>query len=199
MNKTFHFLKNTIKTIICALLLVISTSVFVGCNEQDNSINTLYYVATTSTYSLQTSNNEFTTTSTDFVTSEQNFRQYDKITVNLSSEWLYNFELNKFSFDITTNADCELQFKITITNLRNGNISDSINVKNKQFTFIRTYTANSTTTDAIAVRDIFDLSASKTCIIFELTNTEVYYNNNELNDFAFSLNNVTLFGEHIYS
>ena len=187
------------KFIICTFIVVLSALCFVACSEKDNSLNMNYYTLITSSYTTIKESGSVKTVSTDFIGSEKFFRQYDKITVNFSSEWLYNFNIEKFSFDVTTNADCELQFKITLTNLKNGEITSSLNVKNKQFTILRSYTANSIITDTVSVRDIIEASASNTCLIFEVENTEVYLTNGQINNFAFSLNNIKLFGEPVYS
>ncbi|MCR5553863.1 MAG: hypothetical protein K6F08_03885 [bacterium] len=186
---------NKFKSLICLLLLVFCSFLSVGCWEQNSDLDMNYYTLTSSTYTLFNSYDEVRTSSSDFIGATPISRQYDKIDINLSSEWLYNFEINTLSFDVLTNETAELQFSICVTNLKDGSIVGAKQVKQKTYTIYTTYQANQTKSEEILIKDIFELSTAETIISIELVNTEVYASST-LN---FAIFNVKLNGKLSYN
>jgi|GEM_PF-5025992 len=191
-------IKRFFKTLLCGLLLLAFSFSLSACDSPSNKLSSVYF-ADTSTYSLITDYNTNSCSTADFYGEDKIFRQYDSITINLSSEWLYLCTLNKIEFDITSNTNAELQFKIYVTNLKNGQIISPYDVKSQRFTAFTTLKANQPQTISIAVNDVIELAAAETCIIFELETPDVYAATNGFNDFAFSINNLALYGTHHYS
>lgn len=195
-NTTIHKFS---KTLTCAIVFVLTFSLLIGCDD-NNSRDMNYYILPSSSYTLITGYDEYNTITTTFTQSELNLKQYDKITINLSSEWLYSSKIYDISFDVTTNKTVELQLKVVVTNLKNGSYLNALDVKNKTYTIYKTFTANASTNEVISINDIVELAAAQTCVIIEVENTEVYTNDNlTINDFAFSINNLYVSGEHIYT
>ena len=192
--------------ILCALIFAFSVFV-VGCGRTNisttHSLNMDYYTATRSTYNLIYPNDEYTTDSTDFVGSNIIKRAYNKITVKLSSEWLYLFRADKFEFNLTTNHDCadiaenntSLQFNVMVTNLHSGSTDGAIAVKHLSSTVICEQTAGESKTYVVNIDDYFEKSAEITCIIFTLETPEIYA---IYPDFEFAISNIKLFGKHQY-
>ena len=198
MNSQFISKLKKLKALFCTIVIALFCFAFVACNSED-SRDMDYYILPTSNYSLITGYDTFNTITSEFVKEDHVFRQYDKITINLSSEWLYSSKIETLSFAITTNKTTELQLKVTVTNLKGGDYINSLDVKNKNYTIYKTFYANSTSSEEILVNDIFELAAAQTCIIIELENTEIYTNDNfTINDLAFSVNNLYISGQHVY-
>ncbi|MBQ7453182.1 MAG: hypothetical protein IJS68_02820 [Clostridia bacterium] len=206
-NKANNVKQRISATILCALILIFSCFYLSACGQtnatQPSALNMEYYTASRSTYQLIYPNDEYTTDSLDFVGQEQISRAYSKITVKLSSEWLYLFHADRLEFKITTNHDCvdiaenntSLQIDTYITNLHNGTTNGSIAAKSLKTTVICEQSAGKTKTYSIAVDDYFEKSAEITCILFSLSNPEIYAT---YPDFTFSISGVTLYGKHQY-
>ena len=195
-NTTIH---KFLKTLTCAIVFVLTFSLLIGCDD-NNSRDMNYYILPSSSYTLITGYDEYNTITTSFTESDLIFKQYDKITINLSSEWLYSSKIYDISFDVTTNKTVELQLKVIVTNLKNGAYINALDVKNKNYTIYKTFTANVSSNEKISINDIVELAAAQTCIIIEVENTEVYANDDlTINNFSFSINNLYIDGEHIYS
>lgn len=178
----------------CAFVLLIS--MFIKVDTPENQLNMEYYTLINSSYKTISSSEDVSTPSTDFIGSHSIKRQYRTATVKLSSEWLYLFNIEKFQFKIETNADVDLQFDITLTNLKNGELDGVLNVKSKTFTMVCEQKAGKARVHSMQVDDTFEMLAKDTQIIFTLTNYEIYNTNGELNNIKFSISDVCLFGEH---
>ena len=176
-----------------------------ACAETTNYVylNMDYYTLNNSSYELITEASEKTAFSSDYLNSTPIFRQYDKITINLSSEWLYLFYASKLTFSLTTNYNCQdqaghntaLQFNVVITNMAGGAMDGGYGTKVRSHTIVCEQKANQTKTYSINIGDYFEKSADTTAIIFTLSGTEAYI---EHEDFAFSLNSLQLYGNHEY-
>ena len=186
---------NHFKSLICLILLIFCSFLNVGWWNNNSDLDINYYTLTSSSYTLFNSYDDVRTLSSDFIGSTPIFRQYDKIDINLSSEWLYNFEINTLSFDVQTNKTEELQFSVTITNVKSGSMVGAKQVKQKTYTVYTTYTLNTTKTEEISIKDVIELSTAETIISIELVNTEVY---DDLN-LNFAIFNVKLNGKLNYN
>ena len=203
-NLTKNNLKNKGTFYLCAFVFMFIFSFFTACSKSNYvKLNMEYYTLNTSSYELITDNASKTTFSTDFISADKVFRQYDKITLSLSSEWLYLFYASSLSFDITTTHDCidaennntTLQFEIIITNLAGGKIDGGYGAKVKTYSVVCEQKANNTKKYKLDINDYFEKSAETTAIIFKLSGTEAYAKNA---DFKFALNNISLYGDHSY-
>ena len=196
-------IKNLGTFILCAFIFTLCI-IFSACSKVKYvHLNMEYYTLNGSSYELVTENTTKDTPSTDFIGSSTIFRQYDKITINLSSEWLYLFYASTLSFSITTNYDCAdtplentaLQLDVVVTNLNGGHMDGGYGTKIKTYNIVCEQKANNTKTYSINIDDWFEKSAETTAIIFKLSGTEAYIAHN---DFAFSLNSIQLYGDHRY-
>ena len=188
---------------LCAFIFTLCT-LFSACDKTNYvHLNMEYYTLNSSSYELITSASEKDTQSTDFISTTPILRQYDKISLNLSSEWLYLFYASKLSFNITTNYDCQdsasgntaLQFDIIITNIAGGHMDGGYGTKIKTYTIVCEQKANQTKKYSIDVGDYFEKSAETTAIIFKLMGTESYIAHE---DFKFAISGVSLYGDHMY-
>lgn len=186
---------SVLKSIICLSFLLFFSFFCVSCKKVNNDLDMKYFTLSSSCYTLFNSYDEVSTSSTDFIGSVPKFRKYDKININLSSEWLYSYKINKLLIDIETNQTAELQFSIVFTNLKDGVIVGAKQVKQKTFTLYKTYQANVTKTEEIIIDDIIELSTAETIITIELVNTEVY---DEFPALNFAVSNVKLNGNLSY-
>ena len=146
MEKLLHKnlkIKKTGTFILCAFIFTFFFLFATACSKSSFVyLNMDYYTLNNSSYELITESGEKTAFSSDYLNATPIFRQYDKITINLSSEWLYLFYASTLSFDLTTSYDCldqaghntALQFNVVVTNLAGGAIDGGYGTK------IRTYT-----------------------------------------------------------
>lgn len=193
-SKLNNFIKKG--TMLCCALILICTSLFLSGCAEENKLNMSYYTLANSTYTTISNTTETTTPSTDFIGSNKIKRQYLKATVKLSNEWLYLFNLEKFAFTIETNAFVNLEFNITLTNLKNGKLDGTMGVKTTTYKVVCEQSANKAHQYIVEVGDIFELSAANTYIIFELTNYEIYITDGYNNNTEFSISNLSFYGKH---
>lgn len=163
---------------------------FSACG-QTNKLNMPYYTLEKSSYTLINNATNTETNSTDFISSTPILRQYQTITINLSSEWLYGFHIEKIAFSVKANHAATVEFNITITNVTDGEIDSVVAVKSK--TFPTTCKLNIRNDWMREINNDFGDIGKITQIRFTITNTELF---TEHEDFAFAIYNVALFGEH---
>lgn len=185
--------------LVCTFVFLFVFLFFAAC-KPENKLDMDYYTLANSSYTLASASTQSVTTpSTDFVRDTKIYRQYLTITINLSSEWLYLLKAQKFTFCLETNKDASLQFDITITNLKQGELNGTLGVKSTTYTLVCDQKAGTSKTYAMEIDDIFEQSAANTTVIFTLTNYELFTTNQQLNDFAYSLSEFCIYGVHAYS
>lgn len=187
-------------TFALALVFVVLLSFQVGCGKKDDKrLDMAYYSLSTSTFATLTNGADTTTNTTDFIGNTKVARQYTSITIKLSSEWLYKFYCEKFSFDLQFNMPVGfLEFDIVLTNLKNGTITPPRAVKATTYSLSCEQTANQPKTYYMKVSDTFEKLSEETVIIFTLRNPEVYTAFKDSQNFAYSISNFALYGEHKY-
>lgn len=189
-NKTKLNCFNRFWTFVLIALSFFGALMFNACGST-NKLNMPYYTLEKSSYTLINNSTNTETNSTDFISSTPILRQYQTITINLSSEWLYGFHIEKLAFSVKANHAATIEFNITITNVTDGEIDSVVAVKSK--TFPTTCKLNIRNDWMREVNNDFGDIGKITQIRFTITNTELF---TEHEDFAFAIYNVALFGEH---
>ena len=189
-NKTKLNYFNRFWTFVLIALSFFGALMFSACG-QNNKLNMPYYTLEKSSYTLINNATDTETNSTDFISSTPILRQYQTITINLSSEWLYGFHIEKIAFSVKANHAATVEFNITITNVTDGEIDSVVAVKSK--TFPTPCNLNIRNDWMREVNNDFGDIGKITQIRFTITNTELF---TEHEDFAFAIYNVALFGEH---
>lgn len=187
-TKLNHF--NRFWAFVLIALSFFGALTFSACG-QNNKLNMPYYTLEKSSYTLINNATDTETNSTDFISSTPILRQYQTITINLSSEWLYGFHIEKIAFSVKANYVATVEFNITITNVTDGEIDSVVAVKSK--TFPTPCNLNIRNDWMREVNNDFGDIGKITQIRFTITNTELF---TEHEDFAFAIYNVALFGEH---
>lgn len=190
-NKTKLNCFNRFWTFVLIALSFFGALMFSACGPT-NKLNMPYYTLEKSSYTLINTATNTETNSTDFISSTPILRQYQTITINLSSEWLYGFHIEKIAFSVKANHAATVEFNITITNVTDGEIDSVVAVKSKTTREVCPL-INKTADKYTSFNNDFGDIGKITQIRFTITNTELF---TEHEDFAFAIYNVALFGEH---
>lgn len=179
-------------TFICAVLICICPLLFTACGKNEQPIDASVYFKEDVSYTIYSKGSEEIKDKLSTFTDNKfdNATQYMSITFEGKSDWLYKMTIDKICFDVYSNQNEELEFRINFSNLRNTDKKDR---EQDKFVVMVSAIKGKTVSVTVPIKDYIESNQSPTKVSIFLQDSSNYINNSGL---KIDISNVRFYGKH---
>ena len=182
-------------TFIFAVLICICPLLFTACGKNEQPIDASVYFKEDVSYTIYSKGSEQIKDKLSTFTDNKfdNATQYMSITFEGKSDWLYKMTIDKICFDVYSNQNEELEFRINFSNLRNTDKKDG------EDKFVVTVSAikGKTVSVTVPIKDYIESNQNPTKVSISLQDSSNYVNEkNENSGLKIDISNVRFYGKH---
>jgi len=178
-------------------IICLPTILLGACDNKNENIDLSVYFENKVTYQVhgKSGNNEVTLN--DFTHNDhENQLKYMNITFTGKPAWLYQMNIEKITFEVFSNVDLDVQMEIKVSNVKDGDISNTSSTNTVTKLAPVSMKKNKTVQVTVEIGKTIESISASTTIKIGFADSTNYSGDNKDLDFKFDLSNFKVYGKH---